>query len=442
MRKLFIALLIAFVFGACQTKKEVAVDVVVKDKAYEGAGFYLSKMDTVLQLNAEGKGSVILTVDEPQYAVFQYKWKNVPVYLEPGKNLSVTWDMTPSGLMVSFDGEGGVKSNFINGNELDIPKMGDFGLPEDEFLAKLDQYMEDNYKALESKGFDKNFVEKEKYRIRYNVNGIMWQYARRGNPSDEFYNKMKSMMEEQEWLLQLSGYTNYMQGVIEVLSNRGVDLMNAPDEEIVMNELNYVLQNIKNPKIKEYLVGSFAIDYIDREGISKADGVKKIFEETVTDPLIKQAFAKIYEEGTSITKGNKAPDFKYLDINGKEVKLSDLKGNLVYIDIWATWCGPCREEIPHLQKLEEAFKGTKVRFVSISTDKDKAKWEETVKGEKLGGIQLHTGGDEAFTSAFRVKGIPHFILIDPEGRILEANMSRPSESKTVEYLSMYAEPEE
>ena len=107
MRKLFIALLIAFVFGACQTKKEVAVDVVVKDKTYEGAGFYLSKMDTVLQLNAEGKGSVILTVDEPQYAVFQYKWKNVPVYLEPGKNLSVTWDMTPSGLMVSFDGEGG-----------------------------------------------------------------------------------------------------------------------------------------------------------------------------------------------------------------------------------------------------------------------------------------------------------------------------------------------
>ena len=253
---------------------------------------------------------------------------------------------------------------------------------------------------------------------------------------------MKSMMEEQEWLLQLSGYTNYMQGVIEVLSNRGVDLVNTPDEEIVMNELNYVLQNIKDPKIKEYLVGSFAIDYIDREGISKADGVKKIFEETVTDPLIKQTFAKIYEEGTSITKGNKAPDFKYLDINGKEIKLSDLKGNLVYIDIWATWCGPCREEIPHLQKLEEAFKGTKVRFVSISTDKDKAKWEETVKGEKLGGIQLHTGGDEAFTSAFRVKGIPHFILIDPEGRILEANMSRPSESKTVEYLSMYAEPEE
>lgn len=151
---------------------------------------------------------------------------------------------------------------------------------------------------------------------------------------------------------------------------------------------------------------------------------------------------KYTRKGRPSRKGKKAPDFKYLDINGKEVSLSDLKGNLVYIDIWATWCGPCREELPHLQKLEEFFKGTKVRFVSISTDKDKAKWEQMVKDEKMGGIQLHTGGDEAFTNAFRVKGIPHFILIDTEGKILEANMSRPSDPKTVEYLSMYAEPEE
>lgn len=440
MRKLFIGLFVLLVMSACQTTKEVAVDVTVKDKTYEGVEFYLSKMDTVLQLDAEGKGAVVLAVDEPQYAVFKYRWKTATVYLEPGKNISMTWDMTPKGLMVSFEGDGGVKNNFINGKELDIPKMRDFGLAEDEFLLKLDQYVEDNYKILEGKGFDKAFVEKEKYRIRYSVCGIMWQYARRGDRSDEFYSKMKALMVEDEWLMQLNGYTNYMQGAVEALANRGVDLMNTPDEEVVMNELNYVLQNVKSPKIREFLIGSFAIDYIDREGIAKASAVRKVFEENVTDPTIRQAFAKIYEEGTTITKGKKAPDFKYLDINGKEVSLSDLKGNLVYIDIWATWCAPCREELPHLQKLEEVFKGTKIAFVSISTDKDKSKWEQMVKEEKMGGIQLHSGGDEVFMNAFRVKGIPHFILIDPEGNILEANMSRPSEEKTVEYLSMYAEP--
>ena len=440
MRKLFIGLLISLVFCACQKKKDVAVEVVVKDKAYEGVSFYLTKMDTTLQLSAEGKASVVLPVDEPQYGIVTYKWKNKAVYLEPGKGFTLVWDMTPSGLEIAFEGEDAAKNSYISGKELQIPVMRDFSLPEDEFLAKMDQYVEDNYKVLESKGFDKAFVEKDKYRIRYEVYGILWQYARGRDCSEAYYDKMKSLMVEDGWLLQLSGYTNYMQGAVGTISNRGVDLESASREEIVMNELNYILQNIKNPKVKEFLIGTFAIEYIDSEGIGRADEVKKIFEENVTDPVIKQAFAQIYAEGTTITKGKKAPDFKYLDINGKEVSLSDLKGNLVYIDIWATWCGPCREELPHLQKLEEAFKGTKIAFVSISTDKDKAKWEQMVKDEKMGGIQLHTGGDEAFTNAFRVNGIPHFILIDTEGKIMEANMSRPSDPKTVECLSMYAEP--
>ena len=64
MRKLFIGLLISLVFCACQKKKDVAVEVVVKDKAYEGVSFYLTKMDTTLQLSAEGKASVVLPVDE------------------------------------------------------------------------------------------------------------------------------------------------------------------------------------------------------------------------------------------------------------------------------------------------------------------------------------------------------------------------------------------
>ena len=77
---------------------------------------------------------------------------------------------------------------------------------------------------------------------------------------------------------------------------------------------------------------------------------------------------------------------------------------------------------------------------SISIDKDKAAWEKAVKEGNMGGIQLWAGTDSAFTDAYRVEGIPRFILIDAEGNILEANMTRPSEQKTLMYLSMYAEP--
>ena len=97
------------------------------------------------------------------------------------------------------------------------------------------------------------------------------------------------------------------------------------------------------------------------------------------------------QEKKELKEGDQAPTFKYLDINGKEVSLSDLKGKYVYIDVWATWCGPCQYELPHLKELEKKMHGKKIVFVSISCDKDKAAWEKMVKEQGLGGVQLHNG---------------------------------------------------
>ena len=399
MRKLVVMLFISLLVFACQKEKSVSVNVTVKDKNIdEGVYFGLMKMDTMLQMNAEGKASVVLPVDEPQYGIVKYKWKTKAIYLEPGKGLDVIWDMRPSGLEIEFAGDGADKNNFINGKETRVPVMGDFGLKEDEFLEKIDQYIADNNKVLESKGFDKVFQEKEKTRLLY---------------------------------------TNFMEGAVAYFAGKALENQeNASVKEKTLNVLNYVLSNIKSQAVKEYLVASFSISYIDSEGVDDAEEVKAIFNKEVTNPVMQAAFNSLYAQGSSVAKGSKAHGFKYLDINGKEVSLDDFKGRYVYIDIWATWCAPCREEYPHLQMLEKAFQGTNISFVSISTDQDEAKWKQTVKDEKMGGIQLHTGGDEDFLNAFRVKGIPRFILINPEGRIENANMTRPSDPMTIEYLGM------
>ena len=442
MRKLFVMLFISLLAFACQEEKSVSVNIIVKDKNIdEGVYFGLVKLDTMLQMNAEGKASVVLPVDEPQYGIVKYKWKTKAIYLEPGKGLDVTWDMRPSGLEIEFAGDGAEKNNFINGKETQVPVMGDFGLKEDEFLEKIDQYIADNNKVVESKGFDKVFQEKEKTRLLYDVCGILWQYAQNRNCSEEYIAKMKSLMVEEDWLLQLDSYTNFMEGAVAYFAGKMLEKQeNASVKEKTLNVLNYILSNIKSKAVKEYLVTSFSLSYIDGEGVDDAAEVKAIFDKEVTNPVMQAAFNSLYAEGASVAKGSKAHGFKYLDINGKEVSLDDFKGRYVYIDIWATWCTPCREELPHLQTLEEAFQGTNICFVSISTDRDKAKWEQTVKDEKMGGIQLHTGGDEEFLNAFRVKGIPRFILINPEGRIDNANMTRPSDPATIEYLGMLAEP--
>lgn len=129
-------------------------------------------------------------------------------------------------------------------------------------------------------------------------------------------------------------------------------------------------------------------------------------------------------------KGKPSPDFDYENYKGGKTKLSDLKGKYVYIDLWATWCGPCRAEIPFLQKIEEKYHGKNIEFVSISIDKakDNEKWKKFVLDKNLGGIQLFADKDweSEFVTSYGVTGIPRFILIDPKGNILNPDAERPS----------------
>lgn len=132
----------------------------------------------------------------------------------------------------------------------------------------------------------------------------------------------------------------------------------------------------------------------------------------------------------TLKRGDTGLDFSYADNKGKTVKMSDLKGKVVVIDVWATWCGPCKAEIPSLKKLEEEMKGKDVQIVSISVDdlKDKAKWEKMIVDEKLGGLQLFAGGSgNDLSKYYKVNTIPRFLLFDKEGKIISVDAPRPSE---------------
>ncbi|MFR5659530.1 MAG: TlpA family protein disulfide reductase, partial [Butyricimonas faecihominis] len=138
-----------------------------------------------------------------------------------------------------------------------------------------------------------------------------------------------------------------------------------------------------------------------------------------------------YSEGTQIMSS----DHKYMDIDGKMVALEDLRGKYVYIDVWATWCGPCKAELPYLKKLEEKFKGKNIYFVSISIDANKAAWVKMVQEDQLGGIQLYGGNKAQIAKDYAIRAIPRFILLDREGKVINKEMTRPSDSTTEETLN-------
>ena len=147
------------------------------------------------------------------------------------------------------------------------------------------------------------------------------------------------------------------------------------------------------------------------------------------------ALAQI-EAKKKTAKGMVSPKFvDYQNFKGGKTSLDNLKGKYVYIDMWATWCGPCIREIPALQKLEKDYHGKNIQFVSISIDNERtagtwekaeSKWKKMVADKNLSGIQLYAGKDIDFVTAYQINTIPRFILIDPKGNIVDVNAPRPS----------------
>jgi len=125
-------------------------------------------------------------------------------------------------------------------------------------------------------------------------------------------------------------------------------------------------------------------------------------------------------------EGEQAIDFTYPDKDGNEFSLLSFKGNLVYVDVWATWCGPCKAEIPSLQKLEEEYHGKKITFLSVSVDQDKDAWLKMIAEKEMGGVQLWADGWSEITKSYAIFGIPRFMLFSAEGNIISTNAPRPS----------------
>ena len=130
------------------------------------------------------------------------------------------------------------------------------------------------------------------------------------------------------------------------------------------------------------------------------------------------------EKRERMKEGNPAPEFSFPDAKGKMHSLKEFKGKVLVIDFWASWCGPCRAEIPHLKQYYEEFKNNKdVAFLSVSIDAKRADWEKAVKEENMPWLQLlaPNGGKEIMES-YQFSGIPFIIVLDKEGKIYKKHL--------------------
>lgn len=453
MKKLFITMLSVFAITA-YAQKPVNISFVAHDTRVNEVEIQFAETDTIVRMVAVGdtaaatkttQGNVCINVKEPTYGVITYRWKKSTVYLEPGKDFSMEWDLTPAALTVNVTSKSSQINPYLSCGELKGPVMGDFGKKPEEILDILEEYQANCYKILDSKNLDKAFVEKEKQRISYWIYGFLAQYVQQKACGEDIYDVLKDLSSKEDaWLVQMPEYTNFQYSAITALALRDMDIENTPEfqAKAVTAVCQYAAANINNKDLKEYIIGTNAVAQVANNGYEGAERIKEIFEANVSDPEIKHAFEVAWANGNVLKAGRPSPSFSFPDINGKTVSLEDLRGKYVYIDCWATWCVPCKGEIPHLKKLEETFHGMNIAFVSISCDRDKAKWEAMVKEQNLTGIQLWGNEDNEFLRKYRVQGIPRFIFIGPDGRIINPDMTRPSDPKTIEAIGMVAMPVE
>lgn len=141
-----------------------------------------------------------------------------------------------------------------------------------------------------------------------------------------------------------------------------------------------------------------------------------------------QSFAAHMEEIKPLSIGQIAPDFSSTTPDGKEIKLSDLRGQYVLLDFWAAWCTPCRHENPNIVEQYHAFKDKGFTVFGVSLDRDREAWVKAIQDDKLEWIQVSDlkMWDSEAGRLYNITAIPASFMIDPDGKIVGKNLRGPA----------------
>lgn len=392
----------------------------------------------------DGKATVQLDGMDALYANVYYGEKFKVVYLQNGDNMTISFDANDFDNTFKVSGGNEKAVEYLNRIQLvGLPNEA-YAQPWDQFKKTVTDKMASMKRLLKVRKFaaDDKFQKMEEGRITYfYANALLMYpvsllYLTQDTTmvlGDDYYAAIREYVKEDEDLADIDEYRNFMIETSHIFDENGKNIRQMYPK--VIAEMNYIGEHMESEKVREALIHFLAFTYVEGNGTDNITDLQNLYYSYVTSPRLNDIFKKACTKWDKAAVGRPSPIFKGVDINGKEMSLRDFRGKYIYIDMWATWCGPCQKELPYLTKLEEKYKGRNIVFVGLSIDQDKAKWEARVKSGALGGTQLYIGKGTKFQSDYRISGIPRFILLDPNGRIVNPDMSRPSSEDTEKILN-------
>lgn len=427
---------IAFVVTCTSKKDDTLLSGKIQKPTNDKLILYSNDREQSQEITVNTEGIFTDTIHNMEgYCSIEYGKNGADIYIEKGYDMQLTINPENPQKLLTFQGESKAANQLISQieKEMDeaLEKIGLqklFTLPEQAFIATIDSITKANISTIDKANISKKLAESEKKKIAYSKYYILSVYPNNYSIfTDKNYTPSQKFKEAQGQLSYDSNeeYKQFSMYRSLVKKHYNDRLYKAQTPQ----ERKEIIVEIKKSPIKK-----LAADFAYKLMPSLSNTTERIEENIANVKYLSsdKAVLKKLEENVAyiraLGKGTKSPQFNFKDINGKKVSLNDLKGKLVYIDVWATWCGPCKDELPALQKIEKAYQKKKIAFVSISVDEDPKAWKKMVKEKNLSGIQLIADRNwkSSFVESYRIQGIPRFILIDSEGKIISANAPRPS----------------
>lgn len=393
----------------------------------------------IIYLNKDGSFSDTMKLKRDYYKI-THGDEFTDAFLKPGDKLYFTLDTKMFDESVKYKGVGENENNYLAQKILLEEKLEILDnmtvicrYDETEFLKTVDSAAILKTELLKGFVLDKEFAAAEKKDIEFarldNIASyeMYHRYITHDNEfkvSESYPDVFKNLNFNDESSVQNERYLKLLSDYFTKQAFK--QIREDSTQNFLMEFSNAVLERVQSALVRNSLVSLVAED-----GLKRGDDLKVSYaalKKLVSDKDVQVSLDEKYALLSKLQKGNTSPDFSLQDIKGKTFSLSDFKGKVVYIDVWATWCGPCKAEMPFMKKIQEDLKGKNIAFIGICTWDKQESWKKYLEENKLQGTQLFAPDKEIpFLKEYDIKGIPHFILLDKEGKIIEADAARPSD---------------
>lgn len=386
-------------------------------------------------------------LSQATYFQFYAERERTDLFLQPGDSLFLTTNMEDFDQELTYTGELSPENNFLAKKILleqeaiykDTPAF--FSADSIQFQQTLTALSTQLKQELKNSQSSDAFQLMEEKNIDSYYYLMLLQYPMAHSYFTQTKTDMPSMYEQALSQVELDNEKDfesipaYRDLVIQVFAQQINELEDIDAiEKTVLDQKSNV---IKDALMENIWMGRLA------SANEHSERSYHFIEKESTNDELKADAKELFEKIQKILPGKPSPKFNYPNVAGENLSLDDLKGKLVYIDVWATWCGPCIREIPSLKSLAADYKDKDVAIVSISIDpeKDHEKWLNMVKEKDLQGYQIFADKDwhSDFVRDYNIEGIPRFILLDQEGKIILANAPRPSDEAIRDLFDQHLE---